>query len=128
METKPVRLTKKHYACYAVLSAGRPLTRLETMRLTHHLQAADGCKVAPFCPTSNVSYWLPTEVHFCPASRSSFIVQGLLTKVGKRGNSHLYDLTPKGRELAALTLERLENRSKLDWRPDVTVAEDHYAL
>lgn len=128
METKPVRLTKKHYACYAILSAGRPLTRLETVRLTHQLQVADGCKVAPFQPTSNVSYWLPREAHFCPASRSSFIVQGLLTSVGKRGNSRLYDLTPKGRELAVLTQERLEGTSKPDWRPDYTTAEDHYTL
>lgn len=128
METKPVRLTKKHYACYAILNAGRPLTRLETMSATHTFQSLAGCKVAPFCPTSNVSYWLPQVSPFCSASRSSFLVQGLLRQVGKRKNAHTYELTPAGQELALQVQAHLETVGEFDSRPIETIPEDHYAL
>jgi hypothetical protein len=128
METATnARLTKKHYACYAIMNAGRPLTRVETMTLTHAFQVMDGCEVAPFSPTSNVSYWLPRAYHQDSASRSSFRVQGLMKVVGKRRNAYLYDLTPEGRRLAEMAKARLGAAGALDWRPAETVPEDMYA-
>ena len=126
------RLTKKHYACYVIMNAGRPLTRLETMGATHTLQALVGCKVSPFMPTSNVSYWLTRVPLYCRAARSSFIVQGLVQKAGKRGRTILYDLTPEGRKLALSAQDRIRRQAaeagEIDWRPTESTPEDNYAL
>jgi hypothetical protein len=82
--------------CYVLLMNG-PAARISIMKTVHVLEKSK----LPFKETSNQGYFLvsPPGWHCHDAARS-VLVKGLVQKVGKNGNTLIYDLTPKGRKLA----------------------------
>lgn len=94
-------MDKTQKICMVLATRGVPMTRFE---LLEEVWKMDGRRI-PFKRNSNNCYFVPSIssdpfMSSCEWKRS-LLIKKLIKVVGKRGNARLFQLTPKGRRLAA---------------------------
>ena len=96
------KIIKAHVACLVLSMSKIPLSRFEILEAVAKLEGK------PYKRTSNSSYFVPAFTDtslYVPYSynenvKRSWVCLGYIEVTGKRGNTFLYSLTPKGLRMA----------------------------